>query len=230
MASTKRGRWRGEPLRPHILGIEEVRAHQRDRIARAILECVAVSGYQSTTVAAIATTARVSPNAFYEFFADRADGFLTVAREAAIDLLNELLATREEQNWIGALNRGFDIYLRSWGARPAFGRAYFLGLPELGEPGRALLNEINDAYAAMFRDLGRRARLEQPRLPPLPEIVPRAIVSVVYDLVVEHVRKGQGNALIKLHAPLFSLSLRLLADDQTATAVLAQASRVDLTE
>ena len=82
-------KWRGEPLPRgrHKLAAEAVRNSQRARIVRAMLECVGRDGYEATTVPQVVATARVSRNAFYEFFADKADCFIAACDEAAQELL-----------------------------------------------------------------------------------------------------------------------------------------------
>ena len=56
----------GEPLPRgrHKLGAEAVRASQRERLIRAMLETVAERGYEATTVPEVVARARVSRNAF----------------------------------------------------------------------------------------------------------------------------------------------------------------------
>jgi hypothetical protein len=71
-------------------------------------------------------------------------------------------------------------------------------------------------FRAMFADLGRRARAEQPDLPPLAPLVPRALVLAITELVAEEVRAGRTERLTDLADDLALLSIRLLADDATA--------------
>ena len=68
----------GEPLPRgrHKLGADTVRASQRERLIRAMLETVAEQGYEATTVPRVVARARVSRNAFYEFFDDKTSCFI----------------------------------------------------------------------------------------------------------------------------------------------------------
>jgi AcrR family transcriptional regulator len=218
-SKVKSGPWQGQPLPRgrHKLPSATVRASQRDRLERAILELVAEHGFEGTTVPMVVKTARVSSNAFYDFFADKTECFVSACDGVARDLLGELVLMTSEPDWIRAMRRGTDTYLRWWQARPAFARAYLLSLPSAG--GRALeqRERTYELFRAMFEDLGRRARTEQPDLPPLSPIVPRVLVVAITEIVAEEVRADRVARLAELEPEISRLAIRLLADDATAT-------------
>jgi AcrR family transcriptional regulator len=211
-------KWQGEPLPRgrHKLPASTVRASQRERIVRAMLECVGRDGYEATTVPQVVATARVSRNAFYEFFEDKADCFIAVCDEAAQELIGELVALVSEPDWIRAMWHGARRYLLWWQQRPTLSRAYFLSLPTVGERAMAQRERQYAAFRAMFADLGRRARAEQPELPPLGKLVPRVLVLTITELVAEEVRAGRTARLTTLADEIALLAIRLLADDATA--------------
>lgn len=217
----KKQPWQAEPLPRgrHKLAPETVRASQRERLLRAMLECVADRGYEATTVPEVVAKARVSRNAFYELFADKTDCFIAACDQAAQGLLDELVALAAEPEWIEAARRGAGIYLRWWQERPGLSRAYFLGLPQAGERAVAQRERNYEPFRAMFRDLARRARAEQSDLSPLPAIVPRVLVLAITELVAEEVRAGRVDRLTALEDDVFFLIVRLLADDGTWRAV-----------
>src|SRR5258707_5111714 len=99
--------WRGQPLPRgrHKLTSDTVRASQRERLERAIVELVAEHGFESTTVPMVVATARVSSNAFYDFFADKTDCFIAACDEVARDLLAELVVLTAEPDWVRAMRR-----------------------------------------------------------------------------------------------------------------------------
>jgi AcrR family transcriptional regulator len=216
-------KWRGDPLPRgrHKLPASAVRASQRERIVRAMLECVARDGYEATTVPHVVATARVSRNAFYELFKDKTDCFIAVCDQGAEELLAELLVLASEADWTRALLEGTRRYLRWWQERPAFSRAYFLSLPGAGERAIRQRKRQYAAFRAMFEDLGRRARAEQPGLPPLDEIVPRALVLAITELVAEEVRAGNIDRLGDLEGEIAQLGLKLLANEAAAERALA---------
>jgi AcrR family transcriptional regulator len=217
--------WQGDPLPRgrHKLSAKDVRASQRERIVRAMLECVARKGYDATTVPEVVATARVSRNAFYELFKDKTDCFIAVCDQGAEELLADLLAVASEPDWVRALLQGTRRYLRWWQERPAFSRAYFLSLPSAGERAIQQRERQYAAFRAMFEDLARRARAEQPELPALGALVTRALVLAITELVAEEVRAGAVERLSRLERDVAELTLRLLADEPTAARVLASA-------
>ena len=216
--------WRGEPLPRgrHKLGAEVVRASQRERLLRAMVESVAEHGYERTTVPAVVSAARVSRNAFYELFDDKADCFLAACDESAEETLNELLALVSEPDWIQAVRRGVVVYLRRWQELPPFAAAYFVGLPMVGARAFEQRERTYAMFRAMFVDLARRARAEQPDLPPLPDIVPRVLVLSITELVSEEVRAERVDRLTDLADDIFVLIVKLLADDATARRAAAE--------
>lgn len=210
--------WQGEPLPRgrHKLEAAEVRASQRARIARAMLEVVGEHGYEATTVAQVVAAARVSRNAFYEFFADKQDCFLTLTYELGNELLGTVIEANSAPTWIEALRRGTDSYLAWWRDHEFFARAYFSGVAGLGPRALVQRQDTYSRFEAMFAELGRRAREEQPDLPPLPAIVPRTLVFAITELIADEIRAGRAAKLGELGDELFELMVRLLADDATA--------------
>jgi AcrR family transcriptional regulator len=184
-----------------------------------MLECVGRDGYEVTTVPQVVATARVSRNAFYEFFEDKADCFIAVCDQTGEELLAELLELVAEPDWIQATREGARRYLRWWQERPTISSAYLLSLPTVGERALRQRERQYAAFRAMFADLGRRARAEQPELGPLSDLVPRVLVVAITELVAEEVRAGRASDLTDLAEEIALLAIRLLADDATAERV-----------
>jgi AcrR family transcriptional regulator len=210
--------WRGEPLPRgrHKLPAATVRDSQRARIVRAMLECVGRDGYEAATVPQVVATARVSRNAFYDFFDDKADCFIAVCDETSQELLAELLELASEPSWIEAMREGAYRYLLWWQERPTISSAYLLSLPTVGERALRQRERHYAAFRAVFEDLGRRARAEQPELEPLGDLVPRMLVLSITELVAEEVRAGRTSRLTELADDVAVLAVRMLADDATA--------------
>lgn len=181
-----------------------------------MLETVAERGYEATTVPEVVARARVSRNAFYEFFSDKTSCFIAACDEEASELLGVVLAFASEPSWTEALSKGTRAYLDWWAQRPAFARAYFIGLPVAGEPAVAQRERGYERFRAVFRELANRAREEQPGLPPVPEIVSRVLVLAITELVAEEVRAGRTEQLPELERGIVVIAAKLLADDRTA--------------
>jgi AcrR family transcriptional regulator len=222
--NVKEPAWRGDPLPRgrHKLTPGTVRTSQRERLLRAMVECVAHHGFEAATVPMVVATARVSSNAFYDFFTDKADCFLAACDEVAGEMLAQLVALTEEPDWIQAMHKGAGLYLSWWQQRPAFARAYLLSLQSAGERTLEQRDRTYAMFRAMFVDLGRRARAEQPDLPPLSPLIPRVLVLAITELVAEEVRAGRSQSLTDLQGELARLAIRLLADDATASRAFGE--------
>jgi AcrR family transcriptional regulator len=215
--------WRGEPLPRgrHRLPASAVRESQRARIVRAMLECVGRDGYEAATVPEVVATARVSRNAFYELFEDKADCFIAVCDQTSEELLGELLELAGEPDWIEAMREGTRRYLRWWQERPLISSAYLLSLPTVGARALRQRERHYAAFRAVFADLGRRARAEQPELGPLSDLVPRMLVVAITEIVAEEVRDGRTARLTELSEEIALLAIGLLADEATAARARA---------
>ena len=176
-----------------------------------MLETVAEKGYEATTVPEVVARARVSRNAFYEFFADKTSCFIAACDEEAADLLGVVLQFASARSWTVALRQGTRAYLTWWAERPAFARAYFTGLPMAGEPAAAQRERGYARFREVFREVGRRARAEEPSRPPMPEVAPRVLVLAITELVAEEVRAGRTESLPALEDDIVLVASRLLA-------------------
>jgi hypothetical protein len=124
------------------------------------------------------------------------------------------------------MREGTRRYLRWWQDHPTISSAYLLSLPTVGERALRQRERHYAAFRAMFADLGRRARAEQPDLGPLDDLVARVLVVAITELVAEEVRDGRISTLTGLSDQIALLAVRLLADEATAErARLAWARR-----
>jgi AcrR family transcriptional regulator len=190
-----------------------------------MLECVGRDGYEATTVPDVVATARVSRNAFYEFFQDKADCFIAVCDQTSEELLGELLELAGEPDWTQAMREGARRYLRWWQERPTISSAYLVSLPTVGARALRQRERHYAAFRAMFADLGRRARVEQPGLGPLSDLVPRVLVVAITELVAEEVRAGRISRLTDLSDEIALLAIRLLSDDATAERAAVEGAK-----
>jgi AcrR family transcriptional regulator len=212
------GGWQGEPLPRgrHNLSAEAVRASQRERLLRAMLELVGEHGYLDTTVPMVVSAARVSRSSFYALFDDKTDCFIAACDEASSEMLESLVELGAEDDWVAALRRGTERYVRWWQRRPAFSRAYFVELPAAGMRAVRQRDRQYARYRELFAALAARARAEQPDLPPLSPLATRLVVAGITEVVAEEVRAGRIAGLDALTHDIVYLILRLIADDATA--------------
>jgi AcrR family transcriptional regulator len=205
--------WRGTPLPPgrHKLPRSKVRASQRERLLRAMLEEVGARGYAATTVPRVVAAARVSRNSFYALFDDKLDCFLALCDEEAVGLFEAVSAAASAPDWRAAVRTGVDAYLRWWQERPAFSRAYFTEMPAAGPAAVEQRERQSDPYRQLFAALGVRAREEEPDLPPMLALAPRVAVVGVTELVAEEVRGGRIGRLNQLRDHVADTVITLIA-------------------
>lgn len=185
-----------------------------------MLALVAERGFAATSVPAVAATARVARNTFYEFFPDKESCFLAACAEAAADIFTTMETFGIESDWVVGLRRGMRTWLQWWQDRPGFARAYLVELPLAGESAVWQREQAYQRFEQLFERLGERIRREQPGLPPLPDFVPRVLVYALLELVGAEVRAGRTEHLTAIeHAAMF-ITVKLLADDATAQSTL----------
>lgn len=201
------------PRGRHGLSAEAVRSSQRERLLRAMLDLVARQGYARTTVPEVVTAARVSRNAFYEFFADKEECFLALCAEEAVQLSERVQAASAQcPSWAEALRVGLRTTLAWWQERPQFSRAYFLELPTAGQRAVAQRLRAYRPFEQMFCFIAAWARREQPRLPALRSRIPHLLIVAITELIAADVRAGRVQQLLDLEDDLNFAALRLLAD------------------
>lgn len=192
------------PRGRHTLSRETVRASQRQRLIDAMVDSVGERGYSATTVPDVVASARVSRNAFYALFEDKADCFIAACDEHAADLLELLFRSAAEPTWLEAVTAGMVDYLRFWEDRPAFTRSYFVEIPAAGIRAIEQRDRQFAEFRVMFEALAARARAENPDLPPLPPLATRLLVLGITELIGEESRAGRGDRLHELHDDLIA--------------------------
>lgn len=196
----------------HKLSPDAVRASQRARLLRAMLDSVAQRGYDATTVPEVVAAARVSRNAFYALFKDKTGCFMALCGELAEQLLEETFETAELTDWRSALRAGTRRYLRWWQARPQFSRAYLVELPVAGADALAHRDRAYARFAERFALLSAWARTQDPELAPLRPAVPHILVAAVTDAVATEIRAGRIDSLHELEDDIVWLVERLIAE------------------
>jgi AcrR family transcriptional regulator len=190
-----------------------VKSSQRERLLRAMLECVSTCGYAATTVPQVVAAARVAKNAFYEFFDDKLNCFLELCDEEAADLFRVASTGPAAPNWRLRAAQRTEAYLRWWQERPAFSRAYLVELPFAGPPAIEQRERQSEPYRRMYRAVARRARAEEPHLPPMPARAPDILVAGIVDVVARDVRSGRTDSLVARAPELTSATLAILSGE-----------------
>ncbi len=186
------------PRGRHNLSRERVLASQRSRLLRAMGELVGRQGYEATTVPDVVAEARVSSNAFYELFNDKADCFIALCDQLATEILDEMASVDDSHGWQAALKEGMYAYLLRWQDRAEFTRAYFVELPAAGLRALEQRDRQINRFFRLFRAVAHRAREEDPSLPPLDPYAVELAVLGVTELIAHEVRHGRLGRLVEI--------------------------------
>jgi AcrR family transcriptional regulator len=200
------------PRGRHKLSTEAVRASQRARLLRAMLQSVADRGYDATTVPEVVAAARVSRNAFYALFEDKLDCFLALCEELVDQLIEVTFKPAGGSDWDIALRDGTRRYLEWWGRRPRLSRAFLIELPTAGPAGLELRERAFERFRRQFDGLANLARRQDPGLSPLRPTATRLLVGAVTQLVAEEVAAGRTAGLLDLEDDVIWLVTRLIAE------------------
>jgi len=205
------------PRGPHGLSRDEVEKHQRERILSAVIAVVAAKGYSAATIGDISRHARVSRDTFYEQFPNKEECFLAAYDAVTHELLAEIVAVGSNQpSYVDAVRDGIRVYLNFWSERPDAARACTLEVMAAGEKALAQRERTLGSFARLFRTIAERASAEQPGLPNVPDIVPRASILAVLDLATEYVRQGRTSSMPELENEIVYLWLLGLAGHEVA--------------
>lgn len=200
------------PRGRHKLSTETVRASQRERLLRAMLESVAERGYDATTVPEVVAAARVSRNAYYAFFDDKLGCFLALCEELVDQLIEVTFRPTATSDWTIALREGTRRYLEWLARRPRLSRAFLIELPSAGPAGLALRAQALERFREQFEALARWARQQQPELAPLRPAATRLVVGAVTELVAGEVAAGRTATLGRLEDDIVWFVTRVIAE------------------
>jgi AcrR family transcriptional regulator len=196
----------GLPRGPQALPREQVAEHQRQRMYKAMVECVEEHGYVASTISELVARAGISRRSFYEQFRNK-DECLLATYDTVVERLGRRL--RDVQDPTKAWPEQLEAYLRALfdaaGDRPDAAK---LVCVEMGAAGPVGVQRWAEGAQRMQHYLVEGfARAPGPGT--VPDPVARAIVGAVRRILytrVRHVRSGKT-----LRAELSKLVPDLLA-------------------
>lgn len=210
------------PRGPHRLSREQVENHQRERILAAVIATAGTKGYSATTIGDISRVARVSRDTFYAQFANKEECFVAAYDAITRELLAEIVAVgTNQESYVEAVRDGIRAYLRFWSERPDAARACTLEVMAAGEMALAQRERTLGNFARLFRAIAERAAVEQPGLPTVPPIVPRASILAVLELATEYAAQGRTSSLPELENEIVYLWLLGIAGHEVAARATA---------
>lgn len=169
---------------------------------------VAASGYPATTIAAICTEARVSPNTFYEHFAAKLDCFLAAYERFAEGLLKRIGAAIDpEAGWEGFIESSLSVYLGALEDDPEAARAFLVEGEAAGPAARALRREALGRFAALIEHRHEQIRAADPSLAQLPGPVYLGFVYGIRAMASDRI-EADPNPELRSMAPAIGVWLQ----------------------
>ncbi len=196
----------GLPRGPQALPREQVAEHQRERLFKAMVECVNEHGFAGSTISELVSHARISRRSFYEHFNNK-DECLLATYDAVIQRLGRRL--RDAQVSTGEWEDELEAFIRALfdaaGDRPDAAK---LVCVEMAAAGPAGVQRWADEAERLQRFIvGVFTRAPGPGT--VPDPVARAIVGALRRILYTRVRSARSSKLLK--AELAGLVPDLLA-------------------
>jgi AcrR family transcriptional regulator len=193
------------PHGPHRLGPEAVVRNQRTRMHGAMIEAVAASGYERTSVKQVVSLAGVSRRSFYEQFANKQECFL-----ATYDLIAGRGAGRVSAAYRAAEGEVEDRLQAAFGE---LGEAIstnwnsanlvILEAPKVGAPALLRLRRASATFEQMLSACFEHASTSSP----LPGPVIRGIAGGLHAAMSKCLREGSAEMAPKLAEEMFQWTL-----------------------
>jgi AcrR family transcriptional regulator len=211
------------PHGPHRLGSEAVRRNQRTRMHGAMVEAVAINGYERTSVKQVVSLAGVSRRSFYEQFANKQDCFL-----ATYDLIAKRGAGRVSAAYGAARGDGEQRMQAAFGE---LGQAIsdnwnsanlvILEAPKVGAPALLRLRRASATFEQMLADCFERGSAPSP----LPGPVIRGIAGGLHAALSDCLREGTAEKAPAVTEEMFrwTLLFQTPAAEQLAERLSARA-------
>jgi AcrR family transcriptional regulator len=185
------------PRGPHGLSRDEVALAQRNRLLQAVTRVVAERGFGNATISAIAREAGVSPNVFYEHFADKEACYLAAYDAFAQTLLERIAGEiAPTTRWQEFLTTALGAYLGTLAAEPVAARAFLLEMDGAGPQARERRQAAYEAFATVIE----QRHQELLRAEPLPRAGYLGIVYGVRALACD-VLEGRADSTLAELAP-----------------------------
>lgn len=197
----------------HTLQPDEVGARQRERLLRAMGQCVSERGYAETTIADVVRIARTSRTAFYKHFADKEQCFLETYRQmTGFRIAASLDAAAQVDAWDAKLNEGIAAYFRWMAEHP---EVALTTVVEVHCAGRRALAARADALTGWMKTvqgvatLARQAGVDVE----IDEAACFAIILTAEAYVHDYARSGRLEQVVERTAEVQALARRLFVRD-----------------
>ena len=195
----------------HQLSREEVAAHQRQRLFKALAAVMTTSGYSNTTVDDVIKEAKVSRATFYQHFESKQDlfmaGYARMQRHV-IDAIRTVPTTGTPmQNFAVMLDR----YLGFIALDPATARLYLLEVYAAGPEAMRRRVELQQEFVAGVAQIfGARSDADR--------FACQALVAAISTLVINTLTGGDADAVVALRTPILEYTERVMGSARSPHA------------
>lgn len=172
-------------------------SEHRRRLLDAMADAVAHKGYADTTIADLASRARVSRRTFYEHFATKEECLIALYEAASRQALSVLRdAIDPKRDPLTQAEQALHAYLATMSSNPALLKTLFIAILGLGAPGLQARRRVNQHLADLILELinlpGEKKRK------PLSPALAMSIVGGINELVLEMIEQDRIDELTTL--------------------------------
>jgi AcrR family transcriptional regulator len=172
---------------------------RRGRILWALAGCLAVKGYQATTIADIARAARVSKTVVYAHFRDKEQCLLELysrATDRVLETVHAAQADAAQLPWRDRLRVVIAAYLDTLAGAPAVAWAALVEVQAAGRTALTLRRQVVDRYVDLLTGVAAELADQQPHeVRPVSRELVVAAVGGINELVLARVERGEADRL-----------------------------------
>ena len=169
----------------------------RRRLLDAMAEAVAHKGYADTTIADLASGARVSRRTFYEHFGSKEECLIALYEAASRQALSVLRdAIDPAHDPLTQAERALHAYLSTMASNPLLLKTLFIAILGLGSAGLQARRRVNQHLANLILEVINRPGEKKRK--PLPPALAMSIVGGINELVLEMIERDRMTELDQL--------------------------------
>ena len=169
----------------------------RRRLLDAMAEAVAHKGYAATTIADLASGARVSRRTFYEHFGSKEECLIALYEAASRQALSVLRdAIDPAHDPLTQAERALHAYLSTMASNPLLLKTLFIAILGLGSAGLQARRRVNQHLADLILEVINRPGEKKRK--PLPPALAMSIVGGINELVLEMIERDRMTELDQL--------------------------------
>ena len=169
----------------------------RRRLLDAMAEAVAHKGYADTTIADLASGARVSRRTFYEHFGSKEECLIALYEAASRQALSVLRdAIDPAHDPLTQAERALHAYLSTMASNPLLLKTLFIAILGLGSTGLQARRRVNQHLANLILEVINRPGEKKRK--PLPPALAMSIVGGINELVLEMIERDRMTELDQL--------------------------------